>query len=242
MCNRGLHREQQLSHSAAVTRAGAAGTMKQFLNKLRKFSRRSNSKLPLVSSLLHYKLRPGARLGREELLFLCSETGSSETEVRGKYKTFLASHPSGQISHEAFDELLAECFPAADLANIRDHIWRIYDVNMDGVIDFSEFLVALDIMSNGTPEQNLEQLFRFFDVNRNGYIDKREMELVVGDLMMLENNHNDEHIAQDVFSEMDENEDGDISLDEFVQACLCHKKSSSMLTMKVVNLFLDSMT
>ena len=85
----------------------------------RKFSRRSNSKLPLVSSLLHYKLRPGARLGREELLFLCSETGSSETEVRGKYKTFLASHPSGQISHEAFDELLAECFPAADLANIR---------------------------------------------------------------------------------------------------------------------------
>ena len=96
--------------------------MKNFLNSnlyFRKFSRRGNSKLPLVSSLLHYKLRPGARLGREELLFLCSETGSSETEVRGKYKTFLASHPSGQISHEAFDELLAECFPAADLANIR---------------------------------------------------------------------------------------------------------------------------
>ena len=129
-----------------------------------------------------------------------------------------------------------------NLIHFRDHIWRIYDVNMDGVIDFSEFLVALDIMSNGTPEQNLEQLFRFFDVNRNGYIDKREMELVVGDLMRLENNHNDEHIAQAVFSEMDENEDGDISLEEFVQACLCHKKSSSMLTMKVVNLFLDSMT
>ena len=72
-----------------------------------------------MSSLLRHKLRPGARLGREELLFLCSETGSSETEVRGKYKTFLASHPSGQISHEAFDELLAECFPAVDLANIR---------------------------------------------------------------------------------------------------------------------------
>ena len=85
----------------------------------RKFSRRGNSKLPLLSSLLRHKLRPGARLGREELLFLCSETGSSETEVRGKYKTFLASHPSGQISHEAFDELLAECFPAVDLANIR---------------------------------------------------------------------------------------------------------------------------
>ena len=30
-----LHREQQLSHSAAVTRTGAVRNMKQFLNKLR---------------------------------------------------------------------------------------------------------------------------------------------------------------------------------------------------------------
>ena len=119
------------------------------------------------------------------------------------------------------------------------HIWRMYDVNIDGVIDFQEFLIAVNIMSNGTPEENLEQIFRFFDVNRNGFIDKLEMEAVVEDLLALENCLDMEDIAQEAFREMDANEDSHISLDEFVNACLSNKKSSSVLTMKVVNLFLS---
>ena len=123
--------------------------------------------------------------------------------------------------------------------NEEEHIWRMYDVNMDGVIDFQEFLIAVNIMSNGTPEENLEQIFRFFDVNRNGFIDKLEMEAVVEDLLALENCLDMEDIAQEAFREMDANEDSHISLDEFVNACLSNKKSSSVLTMKVVNLFLS---
>ena len=102
----------------------------------------------------------------------------------------------------------------------------MYDVNMDGVIDFEEFLIAINIMSNGTPEENLEQIFRFFDVNRNGFIDQLEMEAVVEDLLALENCLDMEDIAQEAFREMDANEDSHISLDEFVNACLSNKKSS----------------
>ena len=111
---------------------------------------------------------------------------------------------------------------------------------MDGVIDFSEFLVVVNIMSNGSAEQNLQQIFRFFDVNRNGTIEKLEMTNVVKDLFSAEHNHNDEDkLAQEAFIEMDENHDDLVSLEEFTRACLSNKKYSSVLTMKVVNLFLD---
>jgi hypothetical protein len=36
----------------------------------------------------------------------------------------------------------------------------MYDSNGDGYIDFREFMVVLYIMSNGTPEANLKQIFR----------------------------------------------------------------------------------
>ena len=218
------------------------------------------------------------RLRQDQLDFLCDTTRISEAEIRKKYKTFLESHPAGEISHDSFNALLSECFPKTYLENIRyigyfiftfiifgflliglylafplvdnlwfdhdlnlfsQHIWRMYDVNMDGVIDFQEFLIAINIMSNGTPEENLEQIFRFFDVNRNGFIDKLEMESVVEDLLALETCLDMEDIAQEAFREMDENEDSRISLDEFVNACLSNKKCSSVLTMKVVNLFLS---
>ena len=40
----------------------------------------------------------------------------------------------------------------------------------DGHIDFREFMIVLYIMSNGTPEENLKQIFRVFDINNDGKI------------------------------------------------------------------------
>jgi len=215
--------------------------MKQILNKLRKLSAAhrgdDTSRGSSFRKLLSFK--KSQKLRQDQLDYLCDTTRISEGEIRLKYKTFLESHPAGEINHDSFNALLSECFPKTYLENISQHIWRMYDVNMDGVIDFQEFLVAINIMSNGTPEENLEQIFRFFDVNRNGFIDKLEMESVVDDLLALENCLDMQDIAQEAFREMDENEDSRISLDEFVNACLSNKKCSSVLTMKVVNLFLS---
>ena len=37
---------------------------------------------------------------------------------------------------------------------------------------------------------------------------------------------------------MDENHDGDISEEEFILACLSHKKFSTMLTLKIIDVFI----
>lgn len=51
----------------------------------------------------------------------------------------------------------------------------MYDSNGDGCIDFLEFMVVLYVMSDGTPEANLKQLFRIFDINNDGCISKKEL-------------------------------------------------------------------
>ena len=55
------------------------------------------------------------------------------------------------------------CFPESDTAKLESHIFRMYDKNGDGHIDFREFMIVLYVMSNGTPEENLKQVCKFFD-------------------------------------------------------------------------------
>ena len=62
------------------------------------------------------------------------------------------------------------CYPGADVDKLIKHIWRMYDTNNDGAIDFRELMLVLYVMSDGTAEQNLKQIFRIFDLNNDGYL------------------------------------------------------------------------
>ena len=59
------------------------------------------------------------KLRQDQLDYLCDTTRISEGEIRLKYKTFLESHPAGEINHDSFNALLSECFPKTYLENIR---------------------------------------------------------------------------------------------------------------------------
>ena len=123
--------------------------------------------------------------------------------------------------------------------NRSPHIMRVYDVNGDGVVDFKELLVANHIMSCGSSLENLETIFRFFDINGDGYLERQEMDQVIKDLNVR--NTQDNIATSEVFEEMDSDMDNKISFQEFKEACIIHrKKCSVMLTIMVLNLFLDT--
>ena len=51
-------------------------------------------------------------------------------------------------------------------------------------------MIVLYIMSNGSPEENLKQIFRVFDINDDGTITLKELQKIVRDLFLLLNETN----------------------------------------------------
>merc|ERR1712129_404992 len=181
-------------------------------------------------------------LSEEHLIKIMEYTNGEKERVEEKYRQFLTKYPKGRISRKSFQTMLSDCFPELSsdrLAQLGSHIWRIYDINEDGHIDFYEFMTVLHVMSRGSSEDNLRQIFRVFDINRDGRISKEELERIVVDFQLASSSNIEQgYLVCSVFSEMDENEDGVISPDEFVEACLAKKKISTMLTLKIIDIFI----
>eukprot|EP00092_Neocalanus_flemingeri_P002296 GFUD01002451.1.p1 GENE.GFUD01002451.1~~GFUD01002451.1.p1 ORF type:complete len:225 (-),score=61.66 GFUD01002451.1:130-804(-) len=185
-------------------------------------------------------------LPEEDIEYLEKTTSVNKAQIDTQYQIFLTNHPDGQISKKCFRSMLADCYPSADTNRVSKHIWRMYDTNLDGFIDFREFMIVLYVMSNGSPEENLRQIFRVFDIDNDGKINPEEMKRIVKDLLRVDDgnqnnmdNMNKDALARSAFSEMDENEDGEISQEEFTNACLAQKKFSSMLAMKIIDIFIE---
>jgi len=183
-------------------------------------------------------------LSKQDLDFIADHTAVSRDEVEEQYENFLKLHPDGKITKNDFKHMMQACFPDADTAKLQSHIFRMYDTNDDGHIDFREFMIVLYVMSNGTPEENLKQIFRIFDINNDGTVSHKELAKIVKDLFHLfkkeqtDDKSTQEQIANKAFNEMDANNDGRVTKEEFVRACLNQETISKMLALKVIDVFI----
>merc|ERR1711878_6556 len=165
-------------------------------------------------------------LTNEDLEFIAKNTALTKVQVESRYQNFLKLHPDGRISRKSFHSMMKECYPGADTEKLERHIFRMYDTNKDGHIDFREFMIVLYIMSNGTPEENLKQIFRVFDINNDGTVSQKELGRLVKDLFHLftkkdnPDRASQEALATKAFQEMDTDADGKVTQEEFVKACL----------------------
>jgi len=183
-------------------------------------------------------------LNAEDLDYIANHTAVSREEVEQSHKNFLEAHPDGKITKSDFRKMMQACYPSTDTEKLESHIFRMYDTNEDGYIDFREFMIVLYTFSNGTPEENLNQMFRVFDINSDGSVSLKELLRIVKALHILFKNDEKfnqttpEDLADDAFKEMDTNTDGKISREEFVNACLKHEKISKMLALSLTDIFL----
>ena len=99
------------------------------------------SKLLTIKNKLSCAKKPV--LSPEDLEYISSSKGSiSHDQIKEQFDSFVEQHPKGKISKKEFGEMMKTCLPDFDLVNNWtgsaevSHIFRMYDKNGDGEIDF----------------------------------------------------------------------------------------------------------
>ena len=94
----------------------------------------------------------------------------------------------------------------------------MFDTDKDKKISFKEFLMVYNILAFGDTKQVLTQVFNAFDADRNGKISRKEMESALKDLTKLLDVT--ETTTEEMFKDMDENNDNTIDAKEFIDAIM----------------------
>jgi len=183
-------------------------------------------------------------LREEDIATLSSSSGLDEGQVNKSFNEFVKEHPDGKIKPKDFQKMMTKALPKKDASKMGKNVFRLYDLNNDGFIDFTEFMTIFLIMADGEPEEVLTKIFRVFDVNGDGSITIKEMAKLTTDMYGLLKSEDPnlaatDMIAKAAFAEMDKDQDGKVTLDEFIEACMGQEEISQMLTRKILDIFVE---
>ncbi|XP_007909066.1 guanylyl cyclase-activating protein 1 [Callorhinchus milii] len=141
-------------------------------------------------------------------------------EIHLWYKKFMTECPSGQLTLHEFKQFFGLRGLSPEANAYIEQMFKTFDMNKDGYIDFMEYVAALSLVLRGKMEQKLRWYFKLYDVDGNGCIDRYELLNIIKAIRAI--NGCDQEISVEeftnrVFDKIDVNGDGELSLEEFVQ-------------------------
>jgi len=92
---------------------------------------------------------------------------------------FLKDCPSGSLGKVEFQKIYKQFFPFGDPTTFADYVFKVFDADNSGQIDFKEFIVALSVTSRGTLDDKLNWAFQLYDIDGDGEISYDEMLRIV---------------------------------------------------------------
>lgn len=137
---------------------------------------------------------------------------SSIDDIKFIRKTFskMDTHETGSISTEEFHKAFSTF---GKTESELDEIFKVIDVNDNGLIDYIEFLAATIETQGQIEEERLHDAFDRFDQDESGYIDKLNLRTILGTKYTKER-------LQNLLEESHADTDGHISYQDFCAAIL----------------------
>ncbi|CAF3428632.1 unnamed protein product [Rotaria sp. Silwood1] len=162
-------------------------------------------------------------LSERDIAFLCSQTGLPSDEIINWHKKFFHDNPDGRLDRNQFRKfyrILRNESPDR-LNDMCDHIFRAFDVDGNGYVEFGEFLLGFAICSRGDLRSRLDYAFECYDLDSNGYITEDEIEpVLLAMYTLLGIQHIEDYppgeVAKDLMKKLDISNDGRVTKDEFI--------------------------
>merc|ERR1711975_55976 len=131
---------------------------------------------------------------------------------------------------------MGDFYPAGDATMFATHVFNAYDKDGNGEVDFREFTQALSVTRRGSKEEKLAWIFSLYDLDNSGTVTKEEMVDVfigiyemIGHLSGEEEEVTPKEMVERIFVDMDSNNDGVLSLEEFLSGASEHPTLESLL-------------
>lgn len=105
------------------------------------------------------------------------------------------------------------------------YIFKSNDKNKSDELDFSEYLIAISVITRGSVREKLRMSFEIFDLDKNGTIDQDEMKAILEAIYDISggdrNGENSPSVrVKHIMKQFDKNNDGILNIDEFISGCM----------------------
>lgn len=164
--------------------------------------------------------------------YCLEKTHFGEQTVKEWYLSFVKECPTGKLTKVHLHRLFKQVFPVGDSETFCNHIFRVFDDDGNESLDFTEFLMALDVTQCGSERDKLQWAFRLYDVDCSGSINVKEMASIIETMDNVEGRKQGQSVslnnpalklpsvqerAEELFKSLDKDGDGEINQEEFVE-------------------------
>jgi len=162
------------------------------------------------------------RQNKAELASLDVKSHFTDKELTQLYRQFKKETPTGSVSKKEFSQgMKAMSVPEGPL---HDLLFDAFDLDKDGSLSFTDFVLGMSVLQKGTPDEKLELSFRLYDADRDGLLSHDDVLVVVsalfdllGPITLNSGKKYDvpSQMVDDFFEEMDTEGTGKITLEAY---------------------------